>query len=319
MQLTLKHLFGITAAVFALSVPALPQESDAFLLPPNAKPGECYARVFVPPAYETRTERILAKPSYKKLDPEPARYEWQEQTVTVKEASERLEIVPATYEWVEEKVLVKPASKKLVEVPAVLETVTEQVLDRPAHTVWKKGHGPIQKVDNATGEIMCLVEVPASYKTVTKQVLKSPATTREIEIPAEYETVRRQVVKTPPSVRKVPIPAEEKTLRMRKLVSQPDVRATEIPEEYRTVSKTHKVSDGRMEWRQVLCETNITPATIMKVQQSLKKGGYYEGPIDGVIGKQTRGAFQAFQEATNLPEGGMTLEALRKLGVDLND
>jgi hypothetical protein len=38
--------------------------------------------------------------------------------------------------------------------PAVYETVKEKVVDRPAYTVWKKGTGPIQKVDYATGEIM---------------------------------------------------------------------------------------------------------------------------------------------------------------------
>ena len=108
-----------------------------------------------------------------------------------------MEVVPATYEWVEEKIMVKPAFERIVEVPAVYDTVKETVVDRPAHTVWKKGEGPIQKVDSATGEIMCLVEVPATYKTVTKTVLRTPGTTRKIEIPAEYTTVKKQVMKSP--------------------------------------------------------------------------------------------------------------------------
>ena len=55
--------------------------------------------------------------------------------------------------------------------------------------VWKKGTGPIQRIDESTGEIMCLVEVPATYKTISKEVLVSPATTRTVEIPAVYKTV----------------------------------------------------------------------------------------------------------------------------------
>ena len=55
----------------------------------------------------------------------------------------------------------KAASTRLETVPAQYETVTEEVLVRPAYTTWKKGTGPIQRIDQATGEIMCLVEVPA--------------------------------------------------------------------------------------------------------------------------------------------------------------
>ena len=85
-----------------------------------------------------------------------------EEKVLVKEASERIEIIPAQYEWVEERVLVEAASSRLVEVPAKYAWQEERVVVKPAHTVWKKGNGPIEKVDNITGEIMCLVEVPAT-------------------------------------------------------------------------------------------------------------------------------------------------------------
>jgi hypothetical protein len=51
---------------------------------------------------------------------------------------------------------------------------------KPATMVWKKGRGPIQRVDDATGEIMCLVEEPAVYKDVTRTVVKTPATTQVI-------------------------------------------------------------------------------------------------------------------------------------------
>ncbi len=174
-------------------------------LPSDAKPGECYARVFVPPRCEKVTEQVL-----------------------VRAASERVEQIPAKYETVEERVMVKPESKKIEEVPAEYKTVDEQVLVEPAHTEWREGRGAVEKMDLATGKIMCLVEIPAKYKTVQKQVLVKPATTREIEIPAQYEMRQTQ---------KMIEPAHENHIQ--------------IPAEYKTVEKTQKVADGYFEWRKV--------------------------------------------------------------------
>src|SRR5262245_56294668 len=56
--------------------PCGPATGELPALPPNAKPGECYAKVYVPATYKTVTERVL-----------------------VREASERLETVPAEYDW----------------------------------------------------------------------------------------------------------------------------------------------------------------------------------------------------------------------------
>jgi len=99
------------------------------LFPTKAKTGECYAKVFLPAKYKTVTEKVLKS-----------------------EGSEKIEIIPAKYEWVEERVLQKEASKKIMEIPAKYECITEKVIEKDAHQVWKKGRGPIEKVDNATGE-----------------------------------------------------------------------------------------------------------------------------------------------------------------------
>jgi len=40
------------------------------------------------------------------------------------------------------------------------------------------------------------------------------------------------------------------------------------------------------------------------IQTALKNTGYYNGPIDGFIGKQTRDAIKAFQKANNLKVDG---------------
>jgi hypothetical protein len=316
----LRAIIGVGAAiVVAAPGMALAQAGNmgaAELLPPNAKPGECYARVFVPAAYKTETAQVITREASERVEIIPARYEKVTEQILVREASKKVEVVPETYEWVEEKILVKSASERIVEVPAVYETVKETVVDRPAHTVWKKGTGPIQKVDYATGEIMCLVEVPATYKTVTKTVLKTPATTRKVEVPAEYTTVRKQVMKSPSTTREVTVPAEYKTVETQKLVSPAEERRVQIPAEQQAVTKTVVASEGRMEWQPVLCETNASPELIKSMQLKLRQAGRYSGKIDGKLNAQTMAAVRSFQQAKGLPTTGqLTMETLQTLGV----
>lgn len=440
--------------------------SDASSALPNAKAGECYAKVIIPAAYKTESQTVTVKEASSKIEIIPAKYEWTEEKVLVKEASKKLipvpatyetvsekvlvtpaekiwtrgaakkaaranasiiagaaanglnladakvggcyaeynipaqyktetqkvlkseasakiTIVPAKYEWKEEKVLVKEASAKLIEVPAMYETVTEKVLVKPATTEWKKGRGPVERLDGSTGEIMCLVEIPAVYNTVSKRVLKSPSSTKKVEIPAEYKiekvrklvsasqekkteipatyetvtkriktadekvmwalkgssaggngkatgstlclkevpavykTVKQKKVKTPAATKVVEVPAEYKVVKKRKLSSAAVEKKIEIPAKTQLVSKKVKVTEESMQWRPVLCETNMTGTTITDIQRALAKAGHNPGAIDGVIGRQTMVAVDAFQRANGLPRGGLTMQTLSKLGIKL--
>jgi len=312
-----------------------------------------------------------------------AQYKTEMQEVLIKEASEQVETIPATYELVEEKVLVKKASRKLVEVPATYETVTEKVLIEPAKTIWKKGGGVIEKIDNTTGEVMCLVEVPAKYNTIEKQVVKTPATTREEEIPAVYktvkvkklispaqekrtrvpaehkqvakrikvsdasfswvgvheetkpvgvptgnqiclnetpakfETVKKQVIKTPAKFVKENVPAVVNTVKVSKLVAKAEEKRTSIPAKFKMVTMRSKVSDESMEWRQVLCDTNMSKDVIVRLQVALEKAGYKPGVADGIMGGATLRAVDAFQQDKGLPRGGLTILTLDTLGVKI--
>lgn len=287
------------------------------LLPPNAKAGECYARAWVEPKYDTVTERVLKSEASERLEIIPARYETVEERILVQEASERIEVIPAAYKTIKEQVVVKPASTKIVQIPAKYETVTERVLDKPAHTVWKKGQGPIQKIDEATGEIMCLVDVPATYKTITKRILKSGPTTSEVEVPAVYNTVEKQVIDRPATTRSIQIPAKYKTIKVTKLAQPEQTRTIPIPAEYATVTKKVLISDGHMEWRSILCETNMTRNKISEIQRALMKKGFNPGPIDGVIGSSTIRAVNQFQRANKLPvDKYLNTKTIKALGVN---
>lgn len=284
------------------------------LLPP-AEPGQCYARVFVPPTYETRTEQVLKRGASESLKVIPTTYETAKEQVLVEAASSRIEVIPAEYGWAEEQVLVKAASTRLEEVPAQYEWQEEKVLVKAAHTIWKKGEGPIQKIDSATGEIMCLVEVPAEYKTVRKKVQIAPPGTREVAIPAEYKTVKRQIMTKEPTTRTIEIPAKYKSVTVRRVATPAREQRTPIAAEYQTVSKRVQVSEGEMAWRQILCKTNTTSDVVRRMQRALQSAGYSPGPIDGIVGRETLAALKGYQNEKGLPQGGVTLTSLKSLGV----
>ena len=50
-------------------------------------------------------------------------------------------------------------------------------------------------------------------------------------------------------------------------------------------------------------ETKSRPSA-KQIQTALKNAGYYQGPVDGKIGKGTRQAIKAFQAANNLSSDG---------------
>ncbi len=320
---TLCAVTVFAALVFSLGLLAGPaaaaEDANETLswIPQNAVPGECYAKVFVPPKYRTVTEKTLLKEASEKIDIVPAQYEMVEEKVLVEPASERWELVPAEYKWAEEKVVVKEASSRMETIPAKYDWKEEKVLVTPAETKWKKGRGPIEKIDHATDEILCLVEVPATYKTIKKQVVVEPAKTVKVDIPAEYATIKQKALVSPPTVKKIQIPAVYKTIKVRKMVTPPQEKRTPVEEEYQTVSRTEKVSEGRFEWARILCETNTTPDFVMRVQKALTTAGFDAGPPDGAVGPQTQMALQAFQQKNGLSVGAMTYETVEKLGIRL--
>jgi len=188
-------------------------------MPPQAKPGECYAAVYVPAKFDTVTERVL-----------------------VREASEHIEIVPAEYTWVDEQVMVKEPSVQLVEVPAQFDVEKYTLQTSPAHATWKPANeGPCSKDQLAsTGgkdhPVFCLVNDKPMTTTVQTERLVKGATVREVKVPAEYKTVRKQ-----------------------KLVRPARTRHVKVPAEYQDVEKTVMVAPGRMEWHRVECtEASLT-------------------------------------------------------------
>lgn len=295
--------------------PVMPASYDSSLLPPSPQPGHCYTRLLVPATYRTEYREVLAADGSQSVEIRPAEFRDVEKTVLVREASTRYEVQAPEYKWVEEKVMVTPASTRLVEVAAEYRWVEEKVLDVAAHQIWKRGRGPFEKFDNTTGEIMCLVEVPATYKTVKKKVLVSPASVKEVQVPARYETVKRKVLVSEGKVVPVEVPAQYKTITVREQVRPAEYQRQVGPDRYQKVAHKVLVNPAHMEWREILCETNVTPDVVRALQRALEDEGYDPGPVDGRLGAKTRTALSAFQKANRLASGSITSETVRALGV----
>lgn len=283
---------------------------------PQAAPGECFALVRKPEQYRDVQKTYVARPATERIEVIPARYQSVMHTYVAHEAYERLEVIPPTFRTVTEQVEVRPAQVRYVTTEPEYETVTERVMVTPPRQVWKPGRGPIERIDHATGQILCLVEEPATYKTITRRVLRRPAEVREVVVPAEYRTVTRRVLDRPAEIRRVMVPAQTATIPVQQLVEPARVNRIPVPEELGTTTVRELVAPAQLEWRPVLCETNMTPDLIRRVQDALRREGFDPGPSDGRIGPNTIRALNAYQRSRNLPEDSyLNVETARSLGV----
>ena len=311
--------FRLSLFLLLVAIPAVRAAEIAklnTLPPPEARPGECYAKTIVPAKYNEVRQTIVKREASEVISVIPARYEWVEEKVVVKEASETIEVIPATYRWIEEKVLIEPASFELVPVATEFESVAEKVLDSPEQISWSNQCGPLQTVEHMTGDILCLVTEPATHKTITRHVVSEPATTRRVERPAVFKMVRRQVLDTPARVVRTPQPAQYEVIRVRKLVSPEQVVRTLTPIEYQSVTSKEKVSDEHFAWRRVICDASLDETMIRGLQRALKKRGFFPDKVDGIFGAASRDAVESFQSNNGLARGALTVETLEALGLD---
>ena len=293
------------------------------LVPPNARPGECFAIGYLPPKYKVEKVKVLVDEGGEKVIVKPPVYRTVEKKVLVKPETEKIVTIPPVYKTVREKVLVRPATEKIVVVkPAVYKWVTEKVMVEPPRTVWKRGEAFAGKAlekkwDPKTGDILCLVEIPPKYKYIRKKVMVEPPVTKKVVIPPEYKYVEKTVLVKPATTKVVKIPPVYKTVKVKELVEPAKAETVEIPPKYAWVEKRVQVRNPQYLWVKVLCKTNMTPEMIKKLQTALKREGYYDGPIDGIWGKKTQRAVVSYQKEHDLPitPGAVTLKMLKMLNL----
>jgi hypothetical protein len=220
----------------------------------------------------------------------PAKYGSRTEQVVVTPATVREVTVPAETKTITKHVLVKPAMEEVVQVPAEVRNITRQVIDTPA-TTRKEIIAPIYSEFTRRVRTGC----PQGFYFADP---KNPADDciRILEIPAEFATQSRRIVRSPATTRTIVVPAETRTITKRVLVKP----------------------GGYTEWKEVVCESDITPVFIRQVQQALINRGYDIGPAgaDNVMGRDTKTALIKFQKDKGLPFGNLDLETLVALGIN---
>ena len=165
--------------------------------------------------------------------------------------------------------------------------------------------------------MLCLVEVPAEYRTVTERKLIKAASTVETTIPGKFKTVTRTVVDQPASTRAVAIPAEYGIITKKVVKTEARTVTTAIPATHSTVTRQEEVSPSQTAWASVLCDYNATPNVVRKMQTALKDKGHYGGPIDGIIGSQTRAGIRSYQNQAGVRSDILIMDSARKLGLTI--
>ena len=75
--------------------------------------------------------------------------------------------------------------------------------------------------------------------------------------------------------------------------------------------------EKKTEWREVICNPNITPTFISTLQEKLKEEGFYRGNPTKFYTTELKIALLNFQKENDLPYGQIDLETLKELGIFL--
>jgi len=141
-----------------VKTPAMPSGAQGDI-PPNARPGECYAKVLIPAVTETKTKRFQVSEEQKVLDRIiPAKYETKTERIKVKEArqywkagtgpiTKKNEVTgeilclveePAEYRTIEKRVLISPEKPVYKTLPAQYDTITKKNIIKSESWEWRR-------------------------------------------------------------------------------------------------------------------------------------------------------------------------------------
>ena len=124
---------------------------------------------------------------------------------------------------------------------------------------------------------ICLTQTSAKYKKVAQKIIKIPAMSKKVITPAQYKVVK-----------------------VKKISQKASFKKTVIPAEYITVITERERTKGYSKWMPMVCESNMTPKIIRRVQRALKFQGFYHGEINGVWDIDSKSAGRAYQKSKGL-------------------
>ncbi len=320
-SISLFALLSVGLTSFSVATPALAGApgGTAFGGPPDAKAGECFARVMIPAQYETLYKDVVVDEGGSQIQVSDARFAAQNQQILIRDAGTRYAVRQPVYKAVHEQIVVRPGYERLAVGQAQYRTVSEQVVVAPARKAWKPGKSladwsGVKATKNNHGEVYCLVEIPAETKTVQKRVQIAPQSLQRIAVPPVYRTITRHVLVDPGGVSEIPMPAQYANITTQRMVQRAGSHSIATAPRSQRIAYRKMIAAERYAWIRVLCKTNATPTAITNVQTHLQNMGYYHGQLDGQLGLSTETAVREYQQSVGIPHGGYlsldTIEAL---------
>ena len=315
------RLLGLFAAVAAIGAPTGGAFAGASDLPPAAKPGECFGRVYAPPVYGKEGHKVLVRPASTETRVLPGRTEKVRKRVLVQAArTEKVRVEPVYRDVT--RVIYTPGARHWVHEPARYEIVQERVLLEPAHAVWKRVDAPLAAGGGypgatriePTGDVFCRVLIPARYGYANRKVKVGSSRMIQVVGPAHKERVAVHELVRKGGWKALHTPAVYRsewttvTRPGRKVV----VKTHAV---YRTEGARSVVRPGGLAWERVFCGGKLEPDFIRKVQAALAQRGYDPGPVDGEARPETYAALRKFQAAAGLSQGQLTIATAKALGV----
>ena len=257
----------------------------------------------------TSVKLIPSVASYRRIKDrvvvEPPRTEWKKTTCKNRGCNQSevvcLTEVPVVYKNITKKIVLKPAIASKTAVTPTFKTFYIQELLEPASTK--------------------VIPIPARYTTVAKKekvenekyywsnASKKNAQTRIrnqcnkiclTQTPAKYKKVAQKLIQTPTRSKKITTPPQYKMVKVKKILRPSAFKKIVVPAEYITVITERERTKGYSKWMPMVCETNMTPTVIRRVQRALKFQGFYHGEVDGVWSLESKSASRAYQKSKGL-------------------
>jgi hypothetical protein len=290
--------------------------------------------VTTPAKYKTYSKKIITDSTSVKLVPVVAKY---------KKVKEKVVIAPARSEWRKTTCQNRGCNQSevvcLIEVPRKYKTVTKKILLEPSaaeEIAIEPKYKNIEVQEMIKPATSRVVPIPAKYQTINRKkkiadakfswstISKKDANSRLrtqcdkiclTEIPAKYKTIQKKVVAIPASSKKIKTPPKYTIVKVKKIIKPAFFKKTIVPAEYKNITIERERTKGFAKWMPVVCQSNMTPTTVRKVQEALKKAGFYKGEINGVWSLDSKSATRAYQKANGLAVTRLSIETMKSLGI----
>lgn len=292
----LNLIMGASLLGLAMSSPAIAGSGASGytpdLLPQNAQPGQCYARIKHGAQYATQSEIVVVEEGYESLQVAPAQLRAVQKSVKVKDESVRYVVRQPQYRTTTENVLTSPAYERLSVSAPRFETVTETMQVSGPRRVWKKGnpgrlaaqgYNVLSTANGGYGTSTVAGSGGAYARTGSHSGgASSPAYAANggtqcgptceiwclVEEPGESVSYKRKVMTEPARVVRTQVPPQYRSITKQVLADPGGVDTVPVPAQYRDISVKELVSPASVtavniapKMGEVKTKTLVKPAT----------------------------------------------------------